>query len=66
MESYSSNLGNGIPISSYLGKRDDKMLKLLNRYLMKLKDKNDVRKVILKDFCLNVIEDIYKDKDKVD
>lgn len=43
IESYSSNLDNGIPISSYLGKNDDKMLKLLRKYLMKLKDKEDVR-----------------------
>jgi TFIIF-interacting CTD phosphatase-like protein len=36
IESYASNLENGIPITDYLGEDDDEMLEILERYLMKL------------------------------
>lgn len=58
IESYSGNLENGIPIISYYGQDDDQMLKKLSKYLLKLKDKCDVRDTILKDFFLNSIGDI--------
>lgn len=43
VESYSSHLENGIPIKSYYGEKEDEMLNVLQRYLLKLKDKKDVR-----------------------
>ena len=52
IESYSSNLENGIPITSYYGEEEDKMLCILRKYLLKLKDVEDVREHILKDFFL--------------
>lgn len=53
MESYSSNLENGIPIISYYGEENDVMLRKLYKYCMKLKDKPDVRQAILQDFYLS-------------
>lgn len=52
IESYSSNLENGIPIISYYGEPGDVMLKKLAKYLLRLKDASDVREFILKDFYL--------------
>ena len=52
IESYSSNLENGIPIISYYGQEGDTMLKKLAKYLLKLKDSSDVRMNILRDFYL--------------
>lgn len=52
IESYSSNLENGIPIISYYGEPGDIMLKKLAKYLLRLKDASDVREFILKDFYL--------------
>lgn len=52
IESYSSNLENGIPIVSYYGQEGDIMLKKLARYLLKLKDAEDVRDNIARDFYL--------------
>jgi len=52
IESYSSNLENGIPIISYYGQDGDRMLKKLARYLLNLKDTQDVREHIAKDFYL--------------
>ena len=43
IESYSSNLENGIPIVSYYGEENDYMLKKLAKYLIKMKDCSDVR-----------------------
>ena len=51
--SYSSNLENGIPIKSFFGSPSDSMLKSLSKYLMRLKDVDDVRPRILKDFYLD-------------
>ena len=52
IESYSSNLENGIPIVSYYGEENDYMLKKLSKYLINMKDTPDVRLTILKDFYL--------------
>ena len=52
IESYSSNLENGIPIISYYGEPGDIMLKKLAKYLLRLKECGDVREAILKDFYL--------------
>ena len=52
IESYSSNLENGVPIVSYYGQEGDIMLKKLARYLLKLKDAEDVRDNIARDFYL--------------
>jgi CTD small phosphatase-like protein 2 len=57
VESYSSNLENGIPIKSFYGDPNDKMLKSLKNYLMKLKDKYDVREQITKDFFFSDLEE---------
>lgn len=43
VESYSSNLDNGIPIKSFYGDDNDNMLQLLQKYLMKLIEIDDVR-----------------------
>jgi TFIIF-interacting CTD phosphatase-like protein len=51
VESYSANMDNGIPIKSFMGEDDtDQFLLTLQDYLIKLKDKEDVREVIRKDF----------------
>lgn len=52
VESYSNHLENGIPIKSFYGEEDDSMLVILEKYLMKLKHKEDVREQIKKDFLL--------------
>lgn len=52
IESYASNLENGIPITDYVGQENDDMLLILNRYLLKLRKVSDVREVILRDFFL--------------
>lgn len=57
IESYSSNLENGIPIKSYYGEDNDNRLPHLVKHLMKLKDVRDVRPYILKDFLLKEITD---------
>jgi len=36
IESYASNLENGIPITDFLGQEDDEMLEMLEHYLIKL------------------------------
>jgi TFIIF-interacting CTD phosphatase-like protein len=55
VESYASNLENGIPISDFLGQDDDQMLEHLERYLLRsIGDNcNDVREVIIRDFNVN-------------
>jgi CTD small phosphatase-like protein 2 len=58
IESYSSNLENGIPIKSYYGETEDDMLDHLVQYMMKLKDVEDVRTKILKDFFLKELTNI--------
>ena len=51
VESYSSNLENGIPIISYYGQEGDEMLKKLTSYLIRtLKYSDDVRACISRDF----------------
>ena len=51
IESYASNLENGIPITDYLGEEDDLMLEYLERYLLKsIGECDDVREVIVRDF----------------
>ena len=52
VESYASNLENGIPISDFLGQDDDQMLEHLERYLLRCigDNCNDVREVIIRDF----------------
>jgi hypothetical protein len=62
IKSYSSNLENGIPITSYVGQENDQMLIKLEKYLIRLKNDEDVRKTILNDFFLNNINDIQKDQ----
>lgn len=52
IESYSSNLENGIPIISYYGQDGDDHLKKLAKYLLRLKEASDVREKIVKDFYL--------------
>lgn len=56
IESYASNLENGIPITDYLGQDQDEMLKILERYLINLRKTDDVRQVILKDFFLENLQ----------
>jgi hypothetical protein len=55
VESYASNLENGIPISDFLGQDDDQMLEHLEKYLLRsIGDNcNDVREVIIRDFNVN-------------
>ncbi len=60
VESYSSNLENGIPIISYYGQPGDVMLKRLAKYLLKLKDAPDVRVKILRDFYLQELAELQK------
>ncbi len=60
IESYASNLENGIPITDFLGQDEDDMLEILERYLIQLQDKEDVRKVILKDFFLENISEMRR------
>jgi hypothetical protein len=62
VHSYSSNLENGIPIKSYYGESNDSILPMLVPYLQKLKDIEDVRDVVLKDFFLKEITDIKKNE----
>lgn len=62
IESYSSNLENGIPITSYFGEAEDNMLPKLEKYLLRLKDIEDVRVTILKDFFLKNLSEIKKNK----
>ena len=51
IESYASNLENGIPITDYLGQEEDVMLEYLERYLLKsVNEAEDVREVIVRDF----------------
>jgi endonuclease V-like protein UPF0215 family len=65
IESYSSNLENGIPIISYYGQQGDIMLKKLAKYLLKLKDAPDVRVKILKDFYLQEVAEMQKKNDMI-
>jgi NLI interacting factor-like phosphatase len=58
IESYASNLENGIPITDYLGQQDDEMLPILQRYLINMRDADDVRKVILRDFFLENLKEM--------
>lgn len=60
IESYASNLENGIPIVDYVGQADDEMLVTLKKYLLKLKNKKDVRKVILRDFYLENLDEMRR------
>ncbi len=55
VESYASNLENGIPITDFLGQDDDQMLEHLERYLLRSIGDNctDVRDVIIRDFIVN-------------
>lgn len=64
IESYASNLENGIPITDYLGEEDDDMLETLENYLIKFKDADDVRQVILKDFFLENIAEMRKEQEE--
>lgn len=55
VESYASNLENGIPITDFLGQEDDTMLEQLERYLLRniaSEQCEDVRAVITRDFCV--------------
>lgn len=54
IESYASNLENGIPIVDFLGQEDDQMLEYLERYLIKSFGDgcDDVRDVITRDFSV--------------
>ena len=63
IESYASNLENGIPITDFLGQEDDDMLEILQRYLIKLQESDDVRKVILKDFFLENISELRRQQE---
>ena len=55
VESYASNLENGIPITDFLGQDDDQMLEHLERYLLRSIGDNcpDVRDVTIRDFNVN-------------
>ncbi len=55
VESYASNLENGIPITDFLGQDDDQMLEQLERYLLRCIGESceDVREVIIRDFNVN-------------
>lgn len=61
MESYASNLENGIPITDYLGQDDDEMLEILTRYLIKMNEAVDVRQVILHDFFMENLSDLRRE-----
>ncbi len=61
IESYASNLENGIPITDYLGEDDDEMLEILERYLMKLQDAEDVRQVIVCDFKIENLSEMRRE-----
>ena len=61
VESYSSNLENGIPITSFYGKDDNQMLLKLHTYVMKLKDVEDVREMIRNDFYISGLTNIKRD-----
>lgn len=63
IESYASNLENGIPITDYLGQEEDDMLENLERYLIKLQDADDVRQIILKDFFLENISEMRREQE---
>jgi TFIIF-interacting CTD phosphatase-like protein len=53
IESYASNLENGIPITDFIGQDDDSMLEHLERYLIKsFSECEDVREVIKRDFSV--------------
>jgi len=58
IESYASNLENGIPITDFIGQDQDEMLSVLERYLISLKDLPDVRPVILNDFFLENLQEM--------
>ena len=58
VESYASHLENGIPITDFLGDSSDEMLVVLERYLLTLNEAADVRKVILKDFCIERLQQL--------
>lgn len=61
VESYSSNLENGIPIISYYGQEGDMMLKKLAIYLKKnIKDAEDVRQCISRDFYVKDLTSMQK------
>lgn len=63
VESYSSNLENGIPIISYYGQEGDEMLKNLASYLIRtLKYSEDVRACISKDFYVKDLTTLQKSK----
>ena len=63
VESYSSNLENGIPIISYYGQEGDMMLKKLAIYLKKnIKDDGDVRQCIARDFYVKDLTSMQKCK----
>lgn len=63
VESYSSNLENGIPIISYYGQAGDEMLKKLSSYLIRtLKHSNDVRACISRDFYVKDLTSLQKSK----
>lgn len=63
VESYSSNLENGIPIISYYGQEGDEMLKKLTSYLIRtLKYSDDVRACISKDFYVKDLTTLQKSK----
>jgi TFIIF-interacting CTD phosphatase-like protein len=61
MESYASNLENGIPITDYLGQDEDEMLEILERYLLKMQYAQDVREVIVKDFFMGNLSDLRRE-----
>lgn len=63
VESYSTNLENGIPIISYYGQEGDLMLKKLAIYLKKnIKDAEDVRQCIARDFYVKDLASMQKSK----
>lgn len=63
VESYSSNLENGIPIISYYGQEGDLMLKKLAIYLRKfIKEAEDVRACIARDFYVKDLTSMQKFK----
>ncbi len=63
VESYSSNLENGIPIISYYGQDGDEMLKKLTSYLIRtLVHSDDVRGCISKDFYVKDLTTLQKSK----
>jgi TFIIF-interacting CTD phosphatase-like protein len=63
VESYSSNLENGIPIISYYCQEGDEMLKKLAKYLIRtLKHAEDVRACISRDFYVKDLTNLQKGK----